>query len=162
MARTELDRAVVPSVLDRLTDLAPDVSLDPRMAREESSRRYRESVQRDLDWLLNTRRTQVEREAGVEVEESLWTYGLRDFAGLTTSSENWRERLTDSLYETIRRFEPRLLDVRVELANDEDPALRQVRFTITAMLDMDPSPEHVVFDTVLDVTNGTYGVEDRS
>ena len=34
-----------------------------------------------------------------------------------------------------------------------------VRFQVEALLRMDPSPEHVVFDTVLEVARGEYAVE---
>ena len=58
--RTELERTVQPSLLDRLTDEAPQVPVDPPMTRDASVRAYRASVQRDLGWLLNTRRSIVE------------------------------------------------------------------------------------------------------
>jgi type VI secretion system protein ImpF len=64
--------------------------------------------------------------------------------------------------DMIRRFEPRLANVTVELAEDVNPALQQVRFTISALLLMDPSPEQVVFDTIFEVSNGTYEVEDKT
>ena len=34
-----------------------------------------------------------------------------------------------------------------------------VRFQVEAILRMDPSPEHVGFDTVLEVARGQYAVE---
>ena len=56
MARTELDRAVLPSLLDRLTDEDPRTTSDVAVSREESVRRFRQAVQRDVEALLNTRR----------------------------------------------------------------------------------------------------------
>ena len=35
MARTELDRAVLPSLLDRLTDYAPREAVDPSTTRDD-------------------------------------------------------------------------------------------------------------------------------
>jgi len=163
MARTELDRAVLPSLLDRLTDEAPLQASDPPTTREESARRFRQSVQRDLDWLLNTRRTIVAAAADVpEVANSVHQYGLLDFTGMTTSHANWRERLIDDVRETIRLHEPRLTNVTVNMVSDGATHSHHVRFSVTATLLMDPSPEQVVFDTVLEVSSGTYEVEDKS
>ena len=39
---------------------------------------------------------------------------------------------------------------------------RQMRFVIQALLKMDPSPERVSFDTVLDLATGQYAVEGTS
>jgi type VI secretion system protein ImpF len=162
MARTELDRAVQPSLLDRLTDEEPRVPSDPPISREESARRYRQSVQRDLDWLMNTRASAIRPPRDSAVFDSVQQYGLVDFTGLTTSVTDWREQLVENMRDMIRRFEPRLANVTVDLAEDVNPALQQVRFTISALLLMDPSPEQVVFDTIFEVTNGTYEVEDKT
>jgi type VI secretion system protein ImpF len=42
-----------PSLLDRLTDLEPEKKVEPRERRVLSMRALRQSVQRDLAWLLN-------------------------------------------------------------------------------------------------------------
>jgi type VI secretion system protein ImpF len=163
MARTELDRAVLPSLLDRLTDEAPREPADPPTSREESARRFRQSVQRDLDWLLNTRRTIVAVTADLpEVANSVHQYGLPDFTGMTTSHADWRERLVEDVRETIRLFEPRLANVVVQMVDADSPHAHQVRFSVSATLLMDPSPEQVVFDTVLEVSSGTYEVQDKT
>ena len=162
MARTELDRAVLGSVLDRLTDEAPREPADPHISREESARRFRQSVLRDLDWLLNTRRTSVVADVEGEVHDSVYEFGLRDFSGLSTSTADWRQRLLADVQDAIRRFEPRLANVNVELSDGgANPATHQVRFVISATLLMDPSPEQVVFDTLLEVASGTYQLESQ-
>ena len=162
MARTELDRAVLPSLLDRLTDDDLRDGADMPISREDSARRFRASVQRDLDWLFNTRTTAVSPGPHRLVAASVHQFGLRDFTGLTTSVADWRLLLVESMEIMIRRFEPRLANVSVTLAEDVNPALQQVRFIITALLIMDPSPEQVVFDTIFEVSSGTYEVEDKS
>ena len=60
--------------------------------------------------------------------------------------------------ESLMRFEPRLMNVRVVLVESTQLKAQQVRFTIEATLRMDPSPEQIVFDTVLEVSRGTYDV----
>lgn len=162
MARTELDRAVLGSVLDRLTDEAPREPADPHISREESARRFRQSVLRDLDWLLNTRRTSILADAEGQLHDSVYEFGLRDFSGMSTSTADWRQRLLDDVQDAIRRFEPRLANINVELSDaSANPATHQVRFVISATLLMDPSPEQVVFDTLLEVASGTYQVESQ-
>lgn len=160
MARTEIDRAVLPALLDRLVDEQPTQPADAPVSREESSRRFRASVQRDLDWLLNSRRTIVFAADGSEVAASVHQYGLPDFTSRTRSDEGWQARLVGDITDTIRRFEPRLANVQVTVAAGSD--VQRVRFSIEATLIMDPSPEQVVFDTVLETASGDFAVEDRT
>ncbi len=159
MARTELDRAVRPSLFDRLTDLTPREPADHQVSREESATAYRRSVQRDVEALLNTRRTIVAVPVGChEILRSVHEYGLRDTTGLAVGTTAGRRRLTDDIRESLLRFEPRLINVRVVLVDSSELRAQQVRFTIEATLRMDPSPEQIVFDTVLEVARGTYDV----
>jgi type VI secretion system protein ImpF len=161
MARTELDRAVQPSLLDRLTDLEPTVIADPATSRDASERAYRLSVQRDVEFLLNTRRTMIRADVGLpELQQSAHQFGLPDSSGLTFSNVEGRKQLTDDIADTLRRFEPRLANVVVRLTDANQVSAPQVRFSISATLRMDPSPEQIVFDTVLEIASGTYDVAD--
>lgn len=163
MARTELERTVQPSLLDRLTDEEPRVPADRATTRDASARAFRTSVQRDVEYLLNTRRTIVQpAERQVQLMRSVHQYGLPDMTGLSFSSPEGREQLADAILDTLRRFEPRLSDVSLTLKESEDGDTSQVRFAIAATLLMDPSPEQVLFDTVLDVATGNYALGDRS
>ena len=79
MSKREIERTVQPSVLDRLTDTDPRSSVDPRTTYAESLRQFKMSVQRDLEWLLNTRRNP--EAAGNEYKElcnSLYNFGVPD------------------------------------------------------------------------------------
>ncbi len=159
MARTELDRAVQPSLLDRLTDLEPTAIADPATSRDASERAYRIAVQRDVELLLNTRRTMIRADVGLpELQQSVHQYGLPDTSGLTFSNVEGRKQLTDDIADTLRRFEPRLANVVVRLIDANQVSTPQVRFSISATLRMDPSPEQIVFDTVLEIASGTYDV----
>ena len=160
--RTELERTVQPSLLDRLTDLAPTMPADPPATREGSARAFREAVQRDLEWLLNTRRTIVPVPPYcAEVRHSVHEYGLPDTTGLAVATSEGREQLLRSVQDALERFEPRLANPRVRLAdtpNDGGTRSPSVRFVVEATLQMDPSPEQVVFDTVLEIASGSYDV----
>lgn len=163
MARTELDRAVQPSLLDRLTDDAPRELADHAITRDASARRFRASVQRDVEALLNTRRTIVRpTEQQPEVAQSVHQYGLPDMTGYSLTVLSGRERLTDEILDTLRRFEPRLTNIQVQLVTEQEGQVPQLRFAIAATLLMDPSPEQVLFDTVLEVSTGVYEVDDKS
>lgn len=163
MARTEVDRAVQPSLLDRLTDLAPREPADRPTSREESARAYRIAVQRDVEWLLNTRRTIVPVPAMcTEVTESVHEYGITDTTGMAIGTSEAQVRLTNDIRDALRRFEPRLANVRVELTASSQVLAPQVHFAIHATLLMDPSPERVVFDTVLEIASGTFELQDSA
>ncbi len=161
MPRTELERAVRQSLLDRLTDDEPRTPADPPETREGSAARYRASVLRDVEWLLNTRRTPVPvAPALAELGRSVFAYGLPDTTGAALGTPQGRERLVRWVEETVTTFEPRLSGARVTLAAADQLRSPQVHFVLTATLRMDPSPERVVFDTVLDLASGGYAVRD--
>jgi len=65
--------------------------------------------------------------------------------------------------EAIELFEPRLTNVRV--VTMESPARaerRQIRFHIEALLKLDPDPERVEFDTVVETSSGKILVTGES
>jgi type VI secretion system protein ImpF len=157
-----LERTAKPSIIDRLIDLAPAEAADRPMTRDESVRAYRSSILRDLEWLLNTRRTVVPvPESLTNVRASTFNYGLPDVSSLSADSMETRADLVRQIERTIRDFEPRLLDVRVTMS-DDDRVDRQIRFVIEGLLDMEPNPERVVFDTVLEMSSGDFSVRASS
>jgi len=161
MAKSEIERTVQSSLLDRLTDGDPRSSADPRIAYAESVRRFKASVQRDLEWLLNTRRTPqpVPEEWFEQLPRSVYYYGIPDITSLSRDSRESRAILLRDVEEAIALFEPRLTDVRISVVEAEgDQFRRELRFHIEATLRMDPTPEQVVFDTVLNFASGQYDV----
>ena len=159
MARTELERNVQPSLLDRLTDLDPRTATDATVSREESIRRYRAAVQRDVEVLLNTRRTMVTAPAQFSnVTHSVYEYGLPDTTALAVGTSEGRDALVVLVRDTLQRFEPRLTNIRVKLVSSDRMRTQQVRFAVEATLRMDPTPEQVVFDSVLEIASGNIAV----
>ena len=161
MARTEMERSVRQSVLDRLIDAEPGLAADPAPTLATSIRQLKANLRRDLEWLLNTRRPPLHvPEEFEETQRSLLTYGLPDITSLSRDSIATRTSLLREVEEAIERFEPRLADVRVQLVQTEGPnAVRELRFVVEALLKMDPNPEQVVFDTVLELSSGDYSVK---
>lgn len=160
MARTEIERSARQSVLDRLVDLEPGVG-DAPATLAQSVRQMKAAVRRDLEWLLNTRRTIVEiPEAFEELPRSVFAYGLRDISSMARDSQETRHTLIREVEEAIARFEPRLADVRVTLGELEAGGVnRELHFVVHALLRMDPNPEQVVFDTVLELASGDFEVK---
>lgn len=161
MARTEIERSVRQSVLDRLIDTEPGLAADPPPTLAASVRQLKVNLRRDLEWLLNTRRPPLAiPEDFEETRHSLLTYGLPDITSMSRDSMATRNALLREVEEAIAHFEPRLADVRVQLVETEGPnAVRELRFVVEALLKMDPNPEQVVFDTVLELASGDYSVK---
>jgi type VI secretion system protein ImpF len=159
MPTTGREGPVTLSVLDRLVDQEPERKLEPPLTRAQSLRDLKAALRRDLEWLLNTRRTIEESPASLkELEHSLYNYGLPDVSSLYLRSPNDQEILLTAIKTAINLFEPRLLNVKVTLEPPADDT-RVVRFTIEGLLRMDPAPEHILFDTVLEPTSGQYQVK---
>jgi type VI secretion system protein ImpF len=74
-------------------------------------------------------------------------------------SVDGRARLMRAVEAALTAFEPRLGNVRVILNSTAGDKLPRIRFTVEGMLRVDPSPEHVSFDTLLEVANGEYKVQ---
>lgn len=150
---------VTLSVLDRLIDQEPDRKLDPPMLRVQSLRELRAALRRDLEWLFNTRRTIEEPpEALRELERSVYSYGIHDTSSLYLRSPKDLEFLARSIKSAITCFEPRLVGVKVtvEPSTNETPG---IHFSIEGLLRMDPAPEPVFFDTLLEPSSGEYKVK---
>jgi type VI secretion system protein ImpF len=157
------DSTVRPSVLDRLIDLEPREGADMEVSRAESEARHRRAVLRDLEWLLNTRRTTLPADRSqTELRSSVHHYGIPDVTSLSADSKDAQGYLLSRVEESIRLFEPRLTDIRVDLAEGDDGegGSRAVRLRVEATLLMDPDPERIVFDTVLETVSGSFQVEE--
>jgi type VI secretion system protein ImpF len=162
MARKIADRELLPSVIDRLIDREPHNRNEAQSARAQSIKELKDSIRRDLEWLLNTRRTPAEPPATArELWRSVYCYGLPDITGMAVQSSDDQTRLARTVESTIAAFEPRLLNVTVSLL-PSNPGSRRLRFKIEALLRTDPAPARISFDTTLELTSGEYDVEDES
>jgi type VI secretion system protein ImpF len=160
MARWEPEQTVTQSVLERLIDRDPGSSSENPPTRAQSVRQLKSSLRRDLEWLLNTRRTpEAVGSEFRELEQSLYNFGLPDVTSLSWDSNRDRTRLARMLEQTIATFEPRLRKVKVLTLEAAPGAQQVVRFQIEGLLDMDPAPELISFDTVLQLSSGEYRVK---
>ncbi len=143
-------RAQLP-LLDRLMDDAPDAERDRVLSNLQVLEALRASVRRDLQSLLNARRRWRSWPSSLkELATSPVGYGLPDFAAGAFGDPTRREILRKEVEDTIRRFEPRFLSLKVHVVQGEDMLGGTLRLRIEALLDADPAPEPVGFDTLLD------------
>jgi len=155
----DYNAAVTLSTLDRLIDQEPDSSVEAIPTRSASVRQLKDGLRRDLEWLLNTRRIAVPPDESLkEVNKSLYIFGLPDFTNYSLNSPKDQVKLVRFLQSTLKLFEPRLANVKIVPLEGVGGATRTLRFRIEGMLIMDPAPEHVSFDTVLELTSGEYEV----
>lgn len=158
MARTDNELQVTTSVLDRLLDYEPELTREPLASRSKSLRQLKQSVRRDLEWLLNTRQTPLGLSPEMkETTNSVATYGLPDFTHLTIDSASDQKFIKREIEDTVKRFEGRLENVVVSIEPVRSVE-RVLRFRIDARLKIDPTPEPVTFDTVLQLGSGHYEV----
>ncbi len=144
------------SMLDRLIDRDPGVSHEPVQSRYVTITQIRDSVIRDLENLLNTRRCILEvPESFAQVNASVFTYGLKDFMSHNPRSPSVRLQIRQEVERTIALFEPRLRNVSVRIDGAEIID-RSLRFRINALLVADPVTEPITFDTYLDINRGEF------
>src|SRR3954465_12622610 len=106
MAKREIERTVQPSLIDRLTDTDGQLAADPRITYNESLRRFKQTVQRDLEWLLNTRRNpEPATDEFKELEHSLYNFGIPDITSMGRDDEGARQRLLRQIEEALVDFE---------------------------------------------------------
>ena len=160
MPRWEPDQTVEQSLLERLIDLEPKNATEQPVTRAQSVRQLKASLRRDLEWLLNTRRT-PEAVGGnfQELERSLFNYGLQDLTTLNWESTHDRMYLARMIETVLGAFEPRLRRIKVSPVGDLSANQHVLRFQIDGLLDMKPVAERISFDTVLQLSSGEYQVK---
>lgn len=160
MARPTPEYSVTLSVLDRLLDNEPGNSSEVQLTRAQSVRLLKEALRRDLEWLLNTRRIASAPDDGLrELNKSVYVFGLPDFTGYKMSTPAEQTRLLRRLEVAVKLFEPRLANIKVVPVEAGLMTSRRLRLRIEGLLLIDPAPEHVTFDTVLELTSGQYEVQ---
>jgi type VI secretion system protein ImpF len=160
MPRFDNELSILPSVLDRLLDDEPGTEREPIPNRFQNLRELKKAVTRDLEDLLNTRQEMLEELPSefAEVSRSLVSYGLPDFTSFSLLSKHDRNRIRRAVEQAIANFEPRLARVNVTLEPPREND-RALRFHIEALLRLEPAPELVTFDAVLQLTTQKYVIQ---
>lgn len=159
MYKFDSEIRITPSVLDRLIDHEPKSSREAPASRPQSLSDLKQAVKRDLEWLLNARQVVGGVPSGLkELSRSLAAYGLPDFTTVSVKSPGDQMRMQRALETTISIFEPRLENVTVSLSTVRDID-HKLRFRIDARIKVDPVPEPVTFDTILQASTNQYVVK---
>jgi type VI secretion system protein ImpF len=151
-------------ILDRLLDDEPKIKTEAPMTRSTSLARLKTAVRRDLENLLNTRRTpDYIPEGSVEILRSVYYYGLPDITSMPANFLYEQTKLLQSIETAVKTFEARLDGVKVSLVPVAGQS-RVLRFVIDGMLRIDPLPEHVVYDASIELTSLEVSIsgEDRA
>lgn len=153
-----------PSLLDRLADQNPTRESDTFEERVMSLRRLRESVLRDLEWLLNTGCIEGTQDLTdyPEVKHSVLNYGIPDLAGTWTNSKD-SVVMEQSLRQAILDFEPRILpnSLKVHVEVGEEMNSNTMTFEILGELWWRPHPERFYIKTTLDLELGKFKRETK-
>jgi type VI secretion system protein ImpF len=159
MAGRDTSGPVTLSVLDRLLDDDPKHSAEVPLSRPQSLRALKAGLKRDLEWLLNTRRTiDLPPAASRELLHSAYCYGFADISSRSVLSAEDQGDLVKEMESVIATFEPRLKRVKVRMESVGGSS-QSMSFVIEGLLNVDPAPEPVRFDTVLEIGKGEYAVK---
>jgi type VI secretion system protein ImpF len=150
-----------PCLLDRLTDDQPTVQVESRTQRVVSPSRFKDGVLRDLRWLFNTQKHRAAEglDEFPQVNQSVFNYGLRDFAGIFSESGDVRE-LEREVVEALMFFEPRIIrrTLLVKVFRDEEVAPQRSPHRIAIQISADiwaqPVPEKFFAKTTIDLDTG--------
>ncbi|SFG92965.1 type VI secretion system protein ImpF [Duganella sp. CF458] len=142
-----------PGLLDRLLGSHPG-------ARFLSQEQLKESVARDLEALLNTRTALSQQllQSYPECACSLLNFGLADFASLSHSSSEDRLRICSSIRLAVERYEPRLCNVQVTLA-ERTGAVNRIDIVIVGRLRAHGANEAVSFSAALQPSSLHYSIK---
>jgi type VI secretion system protein ImpF len=154
LARNKSELLVTQSLIDRLTDQEqwPET-------RTASISMYRESLKRDVEWLLNTRQPVIpDLEGYPATAASVLNFGLPDIHSFDGSAGREHNALTVALEKCIRVFEPRINQARVFLTRT-DLLSRSLMFHIEGQIIYENMNEEIKFDTVLELISGEYEVK---
>ncbi|SRR5579871_1319194 len=159
MAKRDATGPVTLSVLDRLIDSEPKNRSEVPLTRAQSLRELKLALKRDLEWLLNTRKTiDPSPDSARETNRSVYHYGFADISSRSVLSARDHTDLVREMESAIAVFEPRLKRARVRMEQVEG-SYRTLNFVIEGLLCMDPTPEPVRFDTVLELGKGEYEIK---
>jgi type VI secretion system lysozyme-related protein len=163
LARIDKNKNLRPSILDRLIDSDPRSTQEVEPSKHQQLRDLRKSVKRDLESLLNTRyRIISPPEELTQLESSILNYGLADLATVNITDLAKRREFTRNLEGLLKRYEPRFKTVNVNYQENPDSSDRTLRFRIDATIYADPSPEVIVFDSVLEPVSRTVNIEESN
>ena len=128
-----------------------------------SLQELRESVASDLEDLLNSRMAKLDHliDQFPLAKQSILQFGIIDFVGLSTANPSDRDKICQSIEQSIAAHEPRLRQIKVEMLLDGQN-MGALYLSIHAYLNIHPLFEPVIFDALLKPTTQQYVISARS
>lgn len=151
----------MPTLLDRLSMAGSQ----DKNGRHFSRQAYRQSVLRDLQWLLNCANleAQLPLKSFSHTQASVLNFGIPSYAG-SKFTQSDLQHVADSIKTAVLQFEPRIIPstLEVKIIRDvEDAALcGQPLFRIEASLWFEPYPIELVIRALWDSENGSMKLYD--
>lgn len=123
----------------------------------------REAVARDLEDLLNSRMGKLDHviEDFPYAKKSILQFGIIDFVGLSTANPLDRDKICQSIEQSIAAHEPRLRHIQVQMMRDGHN-MGALCLSIQAFLNIHPVYEPIVFDALLKPTTQQYVISARA
>ena len=157
---------LLPTLLDRLTDMAPHRTHDTVSERVVTRKQLRQIILRDISWLLNA--TNAEAELALQefphARASTLNFGLPAFSGKRISDVKLGD-LEGAIQKAIQQFEPRVMSqslvVHASLASDDEAAHNMVVFEIRGQIWAHPYPIEMLLKSSIDLETGSVTLHDQ-
>lgn len=155
MAELNRNERLQPSLLDRLTDLAPGSKRESLDQQSLTMTQLRRAVLRDLGWLLNSTNLAAVDDVRPDslVARSCINFGIPGIAG-SGAADSRAAMLEQSIADAIRAFEPRIraesLKVRAR-PMEQDQGLPTLVLEITGELWAQPVPQQLFLETSIEL-----------
>ncbi len=157
MAELTIKERLQPSLLDRLQDNEPEKKTESREKQVLSLKQLRQSVIRDLSWLLNASNLDsvVNLDDYPEIQDSILNYGMPDLSGRVGQGMD-ANALGKMIKHIIQTYEPRIIkhSLNVKVVQSEDMNANAMVFIIEGDLWAQPLPLHLFLKTHLDLETG--------
>ena len=163
MTDLDISENLQPSLLDRLTDNQPDKLQESRDERTLNFRRLKQSVVRDLEWLLNAGSLSPAEDLSdfPEVRHSVLNYGVSGLVGCHVGSVE-PESVVKMLRQAVIDFEPRILPATLSIRiieSEDGNFINNLAFEIEGQLWAYPLPEHLHVRTIMDLELGSFEIK---
>lgn len=158
--------SLLPTLLDRLTDHAPQRQQDTLAEVAMTRKQLRQIILRDLSWLLNATNSDTDPaiQAFAEVRRSTLNFGLPAFSGKRAADVKLAD-LEQEMRQSIALFEPRViaetLSVRSYVSNDKEAAHNMVVFEIRGQIWAQPYPIEMLLKSSIDLETGSVSLLDQ-
>ena len=159
MVALKTDFIARASLIDRLVDLDPRSYGEARPLRSLNRDQLKESIRRNLGWLLNTR-TSFPADLIDKRDLTVIDYGIPDFNHYSPQDPADQTLLARRITRSISSFEPRLQKVKV-IVEPEMENEKSLRIRIDAVMSVESVTEPVSFQTVFQSKTGTWELHER-